>query len=27
MTGVRCPSLHAPINTEGGNIKKRGKDF
>jgi len=27
MAGVRCPSLRAPINTEGGNTKKKGKDF
>jgi len=28
MAGVRCPSFRAPINTEGGNTKKkRGRIF
>lgn len=27
MVGVRCPSLRAPINTEGENTKNRRKDF
>jgi len=27
MAGVRCPSLRAPINTEGENTKKRGRIF
>jgi len=27
MVGVRCPSLRAPINTEGENTKNKRKDF